>query len=739
MAQGAALLMTMSDIAALARVKRPVVSVWRTRAADTAHPFPAPVTQRRGQALFDAGEVGEWLSATNRGNNPDARADAAAHATLDVAPLESPLQDLAAPQTPTAAPAATSAATFTAVTALLALRHSLGSALSAMTDDELLDAADETDPDDESMYREIENADGRMTLAAHVDNLVEAAYTEGVAFERLMTDRSRPASGDQQSSTLNPLALQLMAETALALAVTQPGDATFVDTSGTSSDIVVAISNERANERSEQVTVLSAEGDSATDRLFRRRMIAHDIPRGPLHVQDDGSFAVTGAVVHLGQFPAQTATTAIEILTAIDQVALQMDGEQLAVMIAPAAVLCDVGLSREGDALRSMVLRSGRVRAIVRLPVGLLPRKPQQALALWVLGTAHEGIDLADRWTLVADLTAHRLDMASISDLVSDLVASLGDRTTVRAHAFRFARLALTRKLIASRDSLIAGTLALPPRSTLLLPTATDLAIRVDVLLTALGEVTPAHDLTDVNIEAAVSPAMTRTLTIEQRIAIGQLAYIPGNRLNESAILTAATHGSATAVVSSTAVVSNTAAVASGIRVIGPAEIRGELPLGSRSIDRLRFAADYPAGRITEPGDVIFCTAPGPAAIVDTEGTSVVTFPARILRLSPRSGAGGNSKTEESGALIADIIAADISALAPQHKRWRSWALREVKATERVALVQALASLQSQRRAATLRMTRLDELTTLLIGGSTAGTLTLIPASETSAPPKGTT
>jgi hypothetical protein len=722
MAQRAALLMTMSDIAALARVKRPVVSVWRARAADTAHPFPVPVTQRRGQALFDAGQVGEWLNDTHRGNNPDARADAAAHATLDDATRQGATQQVATSMAPTAA----TASTFTALTALLALRRSLGHALSAMSDDELLDAADELDPDDESLYREIEGADGRVDLAGYVDNLVEAAYIENVAFERLITDRSAPESAYRDGSTLSTLALQLMAETALALAATQSSDATFVDASGTSSDIIIAITNEPANERTEQFTVLSADGDSANARLFRRRMIAHGIPRRPLHVQDDGSFVVTGAGVHLGQFPAQAAVTAIEILTAIDQVALQMDDEQLAVMIAPAGVLCDAGLSRQGDELRSIVLRSGRVRAIVRLPVGLLPRKPQQALALWILGPAHEGIDLADRWTLVADLTAHRLDATSISDLVSDLVASLGDRATVRAHAFRFARLALTRKLIASRDSLIAGASALPTRSMPLLPTGTDLAIQVDALLIALGEVTPAHDLADLNVEATASPTMTRTLTIEQRIAARQLTYIPGNRLDDSAIVTGAADVSS-------------AAVASGIRVIGPAEIRGELPLGFRSIDRLLFATDYPAGRITEPGDVIFCTSPNPRAIVDTDGTSVVTFPARILRLGPGSGGVRDLKTEGLGVLIAEIVAADINALPPQHKRWRSWMLREVNATERVALLQALTSVRSLRDAAAVRMTRLDELTTLLMAGSAAGTLTLTPASNTSAPPKGTT
>ena len=53
-----ALLMSMSDIAALARVQRPVVSVWRTRAARSSTPFPAPVVRENGQEFFNASQVG---------------------------------------------------------------------------------------------------------------------------------------------------------------------------------------------------------------------------------------------------------------------------------------------------------------------------------------------------------------------------------------------------------------------------------------------------------------------------------------------------------------------------------------------------------------------------------------------------------------------------------------------------------------------------------------------------------
>ncbi|MDJ0355463.1 hypothetical protein [Paenarthrobacter sp. PH39-S1] len=49
--------MSLSDVAALARVQRPVVSMWRTRSAASAHPFPLPARTVRGRDVFDAAEV----------------------------------------------------------------------------------------------------------------------------------------------------------------------------------------------------------------------------------------------------------------------------------------------------------------------------------------------------------------------------------------------------------------------------------------------------------------------------------------------------------------------------------------------------------------------------------------------------------------------------------------------------------------------------------------------------------
>jgi hypothetical protein len=57
-------LISMSDIVAFARVKRPVVSTWRRRHPD----FPVTLSESSGRSLFDSAQVAEWLIASGLGN-----------------------------------------------------------------------------------------------------------------------------------------------------------------------------------------------------------------------------------------------------------------------------------------------------------------------------------------------------------------------------------------------------------------------------------------------------------------------------------------------------------------------------------------------------------------------------------------------------------------------------------------------------------------------------------------------
>lgn len=151
---GAVLRLGLSDVAQLAHVQRPVVSMWRARSAGSDRPFPAPVDTARGQEWFDGASVVDWLAACGRGNNPSARDDLAAYASLDGG---SPQGD----QT-----------VFHGITALLCLSVITGRALGPMGRDDLIDLADEVDPDDNLLFGEIDSLTGRLEPLAHYTDLL---------------------------------------------------------------------------------------------------------------------------------------------------------------------------------------------------------------------------------------------------------------------------------------------------------------------------------------------------------------------------------------------------------------------------------------------------------------------------------------------------------------------------------------------------------------------------------------
>ena len=81
-------LVSLADIARLARVQRPVVSMWRKRptARGVIIPFPQPKATRDAHDVFDLAEVLDWLEQTGRGKNVEARVEAPlvlSHVTSD--------------------------------------------------------------------------------------------------------------------------------------------------------------------------------------------------------------------------------------------------------------------------------------------------------------------------------------------------------------------------------------------------------------------------------------------------------------------------------------------------------------------------------------------------------------------------------------------------------------------------------------------------------------------------------
>ena len=682
MNEAEALRMTLSDVAALAQVQRPVVSMWRKRSAGSAHPFPEPAAQEGGRELFDADQVAGWLAATGRGNNPEAVSDAAAFARV-----------------PGAAAGSAQGTTLDALTALLTLKAMTGHALGTLSTAELLDLADECDPDDLFLYSELEAKGASLaSTAAFADRLVDSAYNAPAAFEQLLTARFRTGQREHSDTALTDSAVGLVAAAAVELAATLGGNPVFADATRGGSDLLMGVVH--AAGESSPVTFLTTDDDGGAGRLVRRRLRVHGVEAGQTRVDPSGEFAVHGPVVHVAQYPSpgEPGMDAAQILTAVEHLLLQMDDQQRAVIIAPARVLCDLPLDRGPPGSVRGCCGSAGCAPSCGCRQGLLRAKPREAQALWVLGPSFAEVPIAERWTMVADLSTQDLTEDVKQDLVSDIVASMGNGATVRAHSFRFARLVQTRLLLASRKSLVAA----PSHRSAQIPGGAEAALRVEELVRLLQS-SESRESAAVNVLPAEPNAKAQSASVQELIAAGTLKYIKGNRLEDADL-----------------------AAQEGTRVLGPAELLDPHSAPPRHIGLLDLAANYPAGRLTQPGDVVFCTSPRPAAMVDTQGGSVVVFPARVLRID----------AGDPGGLLPDVVASDINGLSAADKSWRHWRLRRTPDAQRKKLGETLARLQHEQQQARERLGRLEELATLITDGVAGGSLTLTDPSTKLAEPQ---
>ncbi len=696
MTKAARLQLSLSDIARLADVRRPVVSMWRQRPL-AGHAFPSPIAVVAGEERFDGLEVADYLSTTGRGNNREAGDDLAAHAKL--AQMTS-LDDTVAVD---------------GLTALLCLTSMTDMALGELSAGALHDLAVEADPDETFLRREITALGSELEpLAAHADALASSSFSARAAFERILSQHAQRMLPGHAAVTLTPAARSLVARVATALAAHAGMESPlFVDVTDSSGDLLLATSSSYAAELAPSLATVAF--DSPTARLARRRLRVHDQHRIDVSVDAAGDFSIDGraaeGAVHVLQLPpaGSPGLSDVAVLDAVGDLIVQLADDSRVVVIGPASALTDGPISTDVDRARDAVLRSDRLRAAIRLPNGLLVRSPRRPLALWALGPAHPAVAVRDRWTVVADVSDRPLDDAIIDGLVTDVVAAMtpDDRSVnaglllseavidepdqVRGHRFRFARRVPTTSLLPGRKALVGK--AIQPEATSVFPVGPEaLAVTIDRFVGEVG----SSPLAGLRVEArplvqGVGAARVGVTTVGQGIADGDLRVIAGNRLNAGHVTTGR----------------------EGRVVIGPAEVIGERPLGARRIDLLTFAGEYPSGRFTEPGDVVFCTSPRIGAFVDSVGGSVVPSPARILRIT-RAG---------WRRFLPATIARDVSATPEAAKDWRRWRVRVMAGAADVALTAITDTIRRERQALAARIAILDDLANALIDGVASGTV----------------
>lgn len=655
--------MSLADIAALTRVRRAVVSMWRRRPVVRGEgvPFPDPVEVREGQGRFDIADVVEWLDRTGRGNNPDFRADALAYAQPSVSIEDAVLN--------------------AALDALLCLKARTGLDLSASSSALILDEADDVDPEDDHLMSELVAAGDDLTaIADYAERLVDAAW-DAESADRIL--RARRGRGRGADVSLSPEVMDLVGRVGAAMALDLESDIVVTDPGDHDPDLVDAVLTQLGEGVAGHVLVAgTSERARAARRMHgvRGRSVVSTAPAGVLPI----------VVTRLPLSGPDSDRAAV--LAAADDVQLDLTAAQRALVVGPAAALCD----RLGDdALeqqRDHVVRLGRLRCALRLPPGLVTDGSRQVLGVWVLGGAPSSRRVDEQRLAAADLTNETLRPDVVEDVVTDIIASLTDHARA-THAFRYARLVASSTLLAESGPIVAAGVR-PTRSAAAGPAA-ETVVRLRAR---------AAELDDRRVGSA---------------ALAALAVSPGESNHAFAEVTidAAVDAGDLRVIAGTRIPIDVPTDDGGVRIIAASDVLDQ-SRPRRGLDPLVLEASWPRARRTEPGDVVFCTSPRPAAIVDREGLSVVTSPARVLRCAPDSG------------LVPEAVARAINELPQRSPRWRAWRLPRVSVGQAELLAASLRHLADEEEQARRRLADLAALATELTHGVATGAVRLTPTEE---------
>jgi hypothetical protein len=688
-----ALLMTMTDIAELAGVQRPVVTNWRRRHAD----FPVPVGGDESQPLFDPREVADWLLSTGRITGERAEQELSLFMLAGLAArYEGP--DVMA-----------------TVTALLCLRFLAGE------NDPLCDGAGDPvaaartlakriDPNDGVLLAEVRAIPpGAGWLVRLVDDLVEASWNCREAFERVMTARHRFGAGALTAVTVAPALARLIAELSGAAERARRGRPVLVaDPAAGPGDLLAAVS--RLLGPDSPPCVAAAETDPALARLLRRRMLVHGIDKRDLDIRTGAELPDEPGDpdVMVTQVPYQPgeARDIAAVLNTVGDAAVRLAPGRFGVVIGPAAALiAELPPYSAEERARADLLAGDMVEAIINLPGGLVPFRPGYETAIWVLTQARDS-----RWrgrVLLADVSDRELTDQVISDIVEDVVTWRRDGYVPGAHRRVFGQQVAVGDLIDPPRPLTIGARPSGQRER-----ATDAARRVNVVtqcgvdLDRIGA-TAAADRGHVAAEAvAAADLRPHTETLGALIRSKRLILRQGTRIKPEHITATGHH-----------------------IVLGTDEVLGLRRPGQRRVDREVFARAHPNARLTEPGDILLTTGPRAGAIADPRGYAIVEFPVRILRIPA-------AESEQfTYRVLAAILFADGSGGRAAGAVRAGRALEE----QRVILLppaqvrrldRLLASIDARRDLARRELDVLDELQHATIGGLIDGTLTLTSDEE---------
>lgn len=658
-----------ADIARLAGVQRPVVSMWRRRYRSTHHPFPTPRMGLRGTERFDRSEVLGWLSTTGRQLASSDPADLPRLTTFDPEALGL----TALPSTGDTSSAIQAAAE--AVASALALAARSGTApLSELDTDDVVDLLDDLDPDRRSFSRDLLSCSAWPRVTAYADGLADACYSYGAAMEWLL---GQPGALPPAWAThrLDPRLIELVAAIAASLAdEIDSRQRVFAEVGRGGSDFAQALW--AGPEADTDASFRLDESQSSAARLGRLRALAASQTVEPLSF-DNLEPRLPASVVALASLPGpdDADLSTVEILRRLEAIETALPDQGRAVVVGPAAALCDTPRDDAAARIQDRLIRRGRLRAALRLPMGIVPSRPREQLGLWVLGRIQEHESLRHETVATGCLAPESLVSAREALLDDIRVASdarvLSPRGLVVLRRIRLADILAGNKALAPRrpwptDSAQSASTAEANLDVALL------SQRLDELAVGIAGRRFASVPIDTSSRRRGDPPTLGDLARQREVRVlpGVSADVEHDPLGDVAVVDAIalSHNEADA----------------------------------RCTSRGALLAAGLAHRLTRPGDVIFVARPRPYAVVDRTGGRLVLAPARIMRI-----------TDESEGLLPEALALAVNDRAPGDDGWREWPVLLVPAEHRSRIAHGLCALdelasQAQRLLDTVTAVRRD-------------------------------
>lgn len=564
----------MQGIADLAQVKRPVVSMWRTRYATSDLPFPAPV--QNDPLRFDAAEVAAWLRDTGRGNNPDADVESPLHSDKTSELFQDP-----------------------ETTSALLLMHELhGAALPTSADTKRDALLAEIISDARSLPVAILSPEAAKAAlnspqVQAANALAEAAFSGAGALD-LLVRSFEDRTGAWADEALTATARQFLSTVLSELFLTCP-DRALVPAGPGGLALTGTVLDHLGDTEQPTIAFHPEDADSSAARAALRRLLAHHLTVAPYRHASGLSAELdphptldTESFLHLFQW--QNPTSDDGFFDAVDNLLLDLHPGDVLVILGPSRLMSDpaaatarMGILNPRDAYSAPLRYTGQ------LPKGMSRFGGRRRLSLWVFGNEESSRTVCGEYSgLIAEESL-------ASNVAADVAVSVTDDQTLRSHAFQAGSLRQTSDVLARTHRATPVDTPAPRTGGELLAKVWELDDGdLDGLRFSAGD----EDIVLISFEDAVD-SLARDLA--------------GVRLPAEHIQ---------------------APEAGSVVLIGPDEIHDPSQLGHRAIDRLVLESVAPQAQFTEPGDVVYVVpgARGPRAVVDRGGGHVVRSPARVFR-----------------------------------------------------------------------------------------------------------